>query len=50
MKKCPVCNREIPISKTYCSRECSAQGWKSLHSPILGKETRRRLEKRRLGK
>ena len=50
MKKCPVCNAEIPISKTYCSRECSAQGWKSLHSPILGKETRRRLEKRRLGK
>ena len=50
MKKCPICSTPIPTTKTYCSRECSAQGWKALHAPILGRETRRRLEKRRLGK
>ena len=50
MKRCPVCSTPIPTAKTYCSRNCAAQGWKSLHAPILGKETRRRLEKRRLSR
>lgn len=50
MNRCPICQKEIPTTKTYCSRNCAAQGWKALHAPILGKETRRRLEKRRLSR
>ncbi len=49
MKKCPVCTMPIP-TKTYCGRYCAAQGWKAQHTTILGKKTRRRLEKRRLSK
>ena len=50
MNRCPLCNKEIPLSKTYCSRECAAQGWKKVHSPILGKERRLQLARRGLSR
>ena len=48
--RCAACGAPLPIHKKVCNRACAAKAWKSLHSPILGKEKRRRLEKEREGK
>ncbi len=44
MNRCPICHQPIPLTKTYCSRKCASEGWKRAHSPILGRDKRRKLE------
>ena len=45
-KTCALCGKEIPETQTYCSRACSAKGWKARNPfPGAGIRQKAKLEK-----